>query len=106
MKTAVLRTSIDAYRGMPVNKKATQADNIMTIVNRFHRARPNDDLSISEIQLLYIRDYGGNIQNGTVSARLNELIAAGRLVRMDTIRRCRVHKGHGIYPVRLPAEKH
>lgn len=100
MKTQVRGSSIAAYRALPVKQLETQADRICGIVE----AR-GGDWSLSEIQKVYISLYGGNIQVGTVSARVNELIAAKRLERLDAIRRCKVNKDSGIHPVRVPVKE-
>ncbi|SHL41842.1 hypothetical protein SAMN05216428_102342 [Nitrosospira sp. Nsp11] len=100
MKTAVQDSSIAAYRALPVKQLATQADRICNIVET-----RGGDWSLSEIQAVYISIHGGNIQVGTVSARVNELIAAKRLERLETIRSCKVNEDRGIHPVRIPVQE-
>ena len=101
MRTNVQDTSIDAYRSMPVRKRATQADQIHSIVETFCSSW-GKDLSLNEIKRLWRRLYKKDIELSTVSARVNELVAAGRLERLDTIRKCTVIKDSSIHPVRIP----
>lgn len=60
------------------------------------------DLSGKEIQERYELVHGKRIDASSVSARVNGLIAAGRLVRLERSRPCRV-TGRDIHPVRVVA---
>lgn len=60
------------------------------------------DLSGKEIQSAYERLNGRRIEASTISSRLNNLIAAGRLERVAQVRPCAV-TGNNIHPVRVPA---
>ncbi|SOD42402.1 hypothetical protein [Nitrosovibrio sp. Nv4] len=98
MKTAVQDSSIAAYRALPVKHLATQADRICDIVTRYH-GWLGGNISLKEIQSLY-RRYHGEIDLSTVSARVNALVAAGRLERLETTRKCSI-SGISIHPVRV-----
>jgi hypothetical protein len=104
MKTAVADTSISAYRAMPVKQLATQADRIEQIVADEYAAW-GTDMSLREIQAayrrLYCRTRGAYIDVSTVGARVNELIAANRLIRLETTRPCS-NSQRPIHPVRVP----
>ena len=61
----------------------------------------HDDMSGKEIQERYEAIYGKRIDASSVSARINNLVAAHRLVRLETQRPCRI-TGRDIHPVRVP----
>jgi hypothetical protein len=108
MKSNVLDTSIDAYYSMPNQKKKGQADRIEAVVLYLCAGTVNADCSLREIKRVYDRNFAheyGEIDAGTVSARVNELIAAGRLERLETIRKCS-KSGAGIHPVRPAPKQH
>lgn len=102
MKTSVRESSIAAYRGIPVKQLATQADRIFDIVHAYCNSW-GGDLSLNEIKKLHQRLHG-DIELSTISARVNALVAAGRLKRLEKSRKCEV-TGRGIYPVRLPVKQ-
>ncbi len=60
------------------------------------------DFSSREIQSLYETQFSQRIESGTVSARVNELVASGRLVRSLVSRPC-VVTGRPIHAVFVPA---
>jgi hypothetical protein len=60
-----------------------------------------DDMSGKEIQERYEAIYGKRIEASSVSARVNNLVAANRLERLETMRPCRI-TGRDIHPVRVP----
>ena len=97
MKTNVASTSITAYRNLPVKHLATQADRICDLVTN-HCNTWGGDLSLKEIKGIYGRLYG-EIEVSTISARVNALVAAGRLERLDDARKCSV-TGINVLPVR------
>jgi len=94
MKTQVSDTSIAAYRALPVKQLATQADRIHEIADDLH----GFTLSLKEIQRIY-RARHGDIELSTISARVNALVAAKRLERLETTRKCTI-SGVSIHPVR------
>lgn len=75
----------------------TEADKILDICLGAQR-NGAQDLSGREIQARYELLYGKRIDSGTVSARVNALILAGRLKRSQISRACSV-TGRDIYPV-------
>lgn len=81
---------------------------VMNVQDRIHdicvaaQRNGTDDLSGKEIQERYEHLYSKRIDASSVSARINNLIAAKRLERLATVRPCRV-TGHDIHPVRVPA---
>lgn len=96
MRTNVADTSIDAYRSIPVRKLATQADRICDIV-KLHFFTWGANLSLREIKGLYELS-GRQIDVSTVSARVNALVAAKRLKRLDETRKCNV-TGIRVHPL-------
>ena len=93
MLTNVQETSIDAYhsRSRRSGSKA-QCDRIVEYVERAGTA------TIAEIaQALHI-------EKSSVSARRNELIAAGRLVLLDEERKCKV-TNRTVQAVKLPQKQ-
>jgi hypothetical protein len=109
MRQNVADTSIAAYRAMPVKQLATQADRIYKIVylETFQflldgmSGVARRDMSLKEIQRWYRASYG-EIDLSTVSARVNALVAAKRLERLETTRKCSI-SGINIHPVRIPS---
>lgn len=75
----------------------TEADKILDICLGAQRNGAHD-MSGREIQHQYELIYGKRIDSGTVSARVNALILAGRLKRSSVARACSV-TGRDIYPV-------
>ncbi|SEN72000.1 hypothetical protein SAMN05216404_106183 [Nitrosospira multiformis] len=101
MKTAMQDTSIAAYHGLPVKTLKTQSDRICEIVERYH-GWLGGNISLKEIQSIHRRNYG-DIELSTVSARVNGLVAAKRLERLEGTRKCSV-TGVNIHPLK-PVEK-
>ncbi len=95
MRAQVLDTSIDAYHGIGNAYKATGCESIYSIVA--HTPAP---LSLREIQFIYRKLEGVDIDVSTVSARVNELITAGRLERTAPVRKCKF-SGKTIHPVSI-----
>jgi hypothetical protein len=85
---------------MPVKQLATQADRIEQIV-RLRTIFRGEDVSLKEIQHIYHSRYH-HIELSTVSARVNALVAAKRLERLETTRKCSI-SGVSIHPVRVPS---
>lgn len=63
-----------------------------------------DDLSGKEIQARYELLYGQRIEASSVASRVNNLVTAGRLERLQQVRPCTV-TGHDIHPVRVPMKQ-
>lgn len=112
MRTNVRETSIKAYRDMPNLKKQGQADRIEAVVKFLCTGTPGADCSLREIKRTYDARYKGTldyrgmpimeIDVSTVSARVNELVAASRLERPGHTRKCSV-SGETVHPVKLPS---
>ena len=100
MRTQVAETSIDAFRSLGNGKIKTQADRIFDVIEKSTTVWAVN-FSLNEIKALYRAMYGGDIELSTVSARVNGLVAARRLERVDSIRKCAV-TGSGVRPVRIP----
>ncbi len=100
MKTAMQDTSIAAYRNIPVKSLKTQSDRICEIVTDYCSLW-GGNLSLKEIQSIYSRNYH-DIELSTVSARVNGLVAAKRLERLESTRKCSISGIH-IHPLRPAA---
>lgn len=94
------QSSAQALQALGQRKRKTQADVIHDICSLAQRSRAAD-ISGGEIQELYERIHEKRIDRGTVSARVNELVAAKRLERVAVKRMCSVTKSD-ICPVRVP----
>jgi len=102
MHTAVTTTDTkaDAYRKVNLTERARQALAIEEIVRRHAPSQPDRALSGKEIQWHYERDHGKRIEAGVVSGRVNNLVTALRLVRIQTPRACSI-TGKPVLPVCL-----
>lgn len=101
MKTNVASTSIDAFRALPVTHLATQSDRICMLVES-HWNIWREPLSLNEIKRLH-KSLFGDIELSTISARVNALVAAKRLERLEETRKCSI-TGVNIHPLR-PVER-
>jgi hypothetical protein len=99
MKTAMLGTSIDAWHALPLSKLKTQGDRIVDVV-----AAAGRDMSLREIALDYESAYLLPLDISTASARVNSLVAAKRLERLETTRPCSM-SGRPIHPIRIPQKQ-
>jgi hypothetical protein len=63
-----------------------------------------DNMSLTEIRDAYERRYGRRIDVARVSARVSDMVAAGRLVRIADTRPCAV-TGRLVHPVLVPAKQ-
>lgn len=89
--------ALDAIGGV---EQKNQLEKICDICARQQRAGAAD-LSGKEVQRMYELIYSERIEAGTVSARINALVAAKRLERLSVTRACTV-TGRDIHPVRVP----
>lgn len=96
MRTNVSDTSIAAWRSLPVQVLKTQSDRICEIVTSYCNLW-GGNLSLKEIQSIYNRNYK-DIDLSTVSARVNGLVAAKRLARLESTRKCSISRIH-IHPL-------
>lgn len=101
MRTNVADTSIDAYHALPVQTLKTQSDRICMLIE-CHWNLWKEALSLNEIKRLH-KSMFGDIDLSTISARVNGLVAAKRLERLEETRKCSISGVH-IHPLR-PAEK-
>lgn len=91
------QTSAQAFSSLGNMVLKTEADKILDICVGAQRNGAHD-MSGREIQQRYEFLYGRRIDSGTVSARVNAFILAGRLKRSSIARACSV-TGRDIYPV-------
>jgi hypothetical protein len=97
-------SSIQAHRQISARRKKSKADLIESVVVVAMRSGAAD-LSMREIQAGLETRYDLRLDLSTISARVNELVSAGRLLRDKTITRpCRVTRV-GIHPVCAPLEQ-
>ena len=90
-------TSAQALDAIGLRAMAGQRRKIFDVVVAAQRSGAVD-LSLREIQQRFELREGKRIDVSTVSARVNNLVAAGWLHRRSDIRPCRV-TGHGVHPV-------
>jgi hypothetical protein len=95
-------TSAQAYNALG-KKQKTQCDAILDIVSAAMR-RGAKDLTAREIRSVLDDVEGFVHQDGTIAARVNNLIAQGRLVRVDDPRLCAV-TGNKVRPVAVVASQ-
>lgn len=103
MHTNMLDTSVEAFHQLPISTLKTQSDRIYEVVAA-HCARRGTDASLNEIKRLYRATHGKDIELSTTSARVNALVAAGRLERLEITRKCSI-TGRNVHPIRLPAKQ-
>lgn len=93
-----------ALAEMSPRKLARQAQEIYDVILAAQRRRQGVDFTLTEVRDLYESQHGRRIDVSRVSARVSELIAAGRLVRVAEQRRCSVTGAPG-RPVSVPAQQ-
>lgn len=103
MISNVSSTSRDALQSFGLSGQKTQADAIFVVVQQACRSGIKD-MSLQEIKQAYRRLYEREIDVSSVSARVNNLVAAQRLVRDTDTRPCAV-SGKGVHPVSVPAKQ-
>lgn len=97
---ATLDTSGEALRRLQGRAQAEQAQRVLEAV-RVCLLRGRPDASLSEIQAAYEARFERRIDKSGVSARVNELVAAGRLVRLEERRLCSISHA-SVRPVTMP----
>lgn len=97
-------TSAIALHALGNRARKTLADDIVTVVTTLQR-RGQPDVSRREIQFQYEASIGKRIEMSTVSARVNDLVAAARLEVSPIKRMCRVNQKAEISPVRVPLQQ-
>ena len=93
-------TSAQALADFGLKKMAKQQHEIFDVVLRAQR-NGADDMSLTEIRDAYERLHGRRIDLNRVSARVSNLVTAGRLVRLSDTRLCTVTQRQ-IHPVLVP----
>ena len=100
-REATLYTSAQALANVGLKGQKYQADAIVDICIAAQR-NGAQDLSLREIARRWELLYGRQIDVGTVSARVSNLIDANRLVRLEgTTRSCTI-SGKTVHPVSVP----
>ena len=94
-------TSAQSLALMGLGEIKTLQDRILDICIRAQR-NGVADLSGGEIQKRYELQYGQRLDKSSISARVNNLVSANRLERLQHARVCQV-SGRNIAPVRVPA---
>ncbi|SFB96358.1 hypothetical protein SAMN05216344_106110 [Polaromonas sp. OV174] len=100
---SVLNTSAQALKGLAARDMGRKQREIFDVVLDSQRSG-TQDMSLNEIRDIYESRQGRRIELGFVSARVSELVAAKRLVRLDDIRACSV-TGSAVRPVCVPSEQ-
>lgn len=96
-------TSAQSLRSIRAREMGKRQKEVFDIVLGAQRNGAGD-LSRSEIREACERVYGRRFENALVSARVNELIAAGRLVQREEVRACGV-TGNNIHAVYVPEKQ-
>lgn len=94
-------TSRDALQAMSISSLKRMGDRIHAVVAAACRAGALD-VSMREIQQLLSRSTGEHIDMSSISARVNALVAAKRLVRHKSRPRACSITGKDIAPLSLP----
>lgn len=93
--TNIAPASRQALASISLPARKTKADLIDDVVADAMRAGcPN--VSMREVQARLLASHGLRLDLSTISGRVNELVAAGRLLRSKTTRPCTV-TGQGIH---------
>ena len=96
-------TSAQSLDALGMSKRKSQGDLVYDVV-RAHCVAGGGDMSGREIQAEYEAVHGRRIDSGTVSARVNALVTAKRLVRSAGTRKCTI-TGADIHPVLVVAQQ-
>lgn len=101
MVTSTSRESLGQI-SLPVRKSLS--DQIESVVASACRAGARD-MSMKEAQAALLRVYGRTVELSSISGRVNELVAAKRLVRDKLNTRPCTVTGQAIHPLSVPAEQ-
>lgn len=93
--TNIARASRQALASISLPHRKTKSDLIDDVVADAMRAGCQD-VSMREVQARLMAAHGLRLDLSTISGRVNELVAAGRLIRSTTTRPCTV-TGQGIH---------
>lgn len=97
-------TSAQSYRDISMPKRKGQLDDIFDLVVAAVRNGAHD-MSLQEIAYMFEMVHGKRIDVGTVSGRVNQLVAASRLVRAPGSERRCSRSGKVVHPVTVPAHQ-
>ena len=98
------QSSIEAHRKMSNGRRKSKSDLIESVVVVAMRTGAAD-LSMREIQAGLQSRFDMRLDLSTISARVNELVTAGRLLRDKTYTRPCLVTGVGVHPVSAPLEQ-
>lgn len=97
-------TSAQALDSIGLRGQKQQADKVLDIVIAAQR-NGIANLSLREIAKRWELVHGGSIDVGTVSARVSNLVAQHRLVRIESDARACLISGKTVQPVSVPARQ-
>lgn len=97
------QVAAQALEQFGLRKLAEQQARVYACALALHRAGRRD-FSMTEVRDEYERRYGLRIDVGRVSARVADLVSAGRLVRLSEPRTC-VVTGYPVQPLAVPHEQ-
>lgn len=96
-------TSRQALTGMSMRKRKSLADEVETAIAQIQRV--SGDASMREVQDHLERHLSRRVDVSSISARVNELETAKRVVRdREMTRQCRV-TGQAIHPLSIPPQQ-
>lgn len=96
-------TSRQALTGISMRKRKTLADEVALAIEQIQRV--SGDASMREVQDHLERHLGRRVDVSSISARVNELEAAKRVVRdREMTRLCRITQ-QAIHPLSVPPEQ-
>lgn len=102
---ATQSSSFQALQDLGLQGLKTSADDIYLIIAAYCRAGGSAaDITRREIQLMYEKRFERRIEASTISPRVNELIAAGRVLQRGFSRTC-VVTGKHVFPVYVVAKQ-
>lgn len=84
-------TSAQALHQISNGKRKTLCDMIVDVVTQANRKGVRD-LSMREVQVALNESYGRWVDVSTISARVNELMAGNKLLRVTQPRQCTISK--------------
>ena len=94
-------TSREALAALSLPGKKGQADDVLLVVTLACKSG-HKDMSLREIKRAYMQRFECDIDVSTVSGRVNELVAAKRLLRLPGARRLCSLSGASVLPVTVP----
>ena len=101
MISNIADTSREALAAISVPKRQSQANDVLLIVTLACKAGASD-MSGQEIKKAFKAHFDREIDASTVSARVNGLVAAGRLIRATQSRSCSCFPHPTVRPVFVP----